>query len=206
MTIKRAGPSFEVAAAETAEAAPSSPLEDEVTRLFDQWREPLLGYLVTLGLRIHECEDVTQEVFLSLFQHLRRGKSRENLRAWIFRVGHNLALKRRYGTQRLFLVQPEHDAPVEIEDSAPDPEQAFATKQRRERLLAIVNVISERDRCCLHLRAEGLRYRDIAEVLGMSLGGVAASLTRSLERLRRVDGLIDVRGQRTGDWHRRWIE
>jgi RNA polymerase sigma-70 factor (ECF subfamily) len=188
MMIKRAGPSFETASVETAEAAPSSPLAEEVTRLFDRWREPLLGYLVTLGLRIHEGEDVTQEVFLSLFQHLLGGKSRENLRAWIFRVGHNLALKRRYSPQRLFLVQAEQDTPVEIQDSAPDPEQTFATKQRRECLLAVVNAISERDRCCLHLRAEGLRYRDIADVLGISLGSVAASLTRSLERLRRVDG------------------
>jgi RNA polymerase sigma-70 factor (ECF subfamily) len=35
----------------------------------------------------------------------------------------------------------------------------------------------------VHLRAEGLRYRDIASVLGISLGAVAKSLTRALERL-----------------------
>ena len=38
--------------------------------------------------------------------------------------------------------------------------------------------------CCLSLRAEGLRYREIAEVLGISLGSVAASLEKSLSRLQ----------------------
>ena len=45
----------------------------------------------------------------------------------------------------------------------------------------------DRDRRCLLLRAEGLRYRDIAGTLGMSLGGVAKSLARSIARLVNVD-------------------
>jgi RNA polymerase sigma-70 factor (ECF subfamily) len=39
----------------------------------------------------------------------------------------------------------------------------------------------------LHLRAEGLRYREIAEILEMSLGAVSISLSRSLARLERAD-------------------
>jgi RNA polymerase sigma-70 factor (ECF subfamily) len=72
-------------------------------------------------------------------------------------------------------------------DAAPDPEQHFALFQRHERMLAIVNVLPERDRRCLYLRAEGLRYRDIANISDMSLGGVALSLARSLARLRKAD-------------------
>jgi RNA polymerase sigma-70 factor (ECF subfamily) len=43
---------------------------------------------------------------------------------------------------------------------------------------------------CPHLRAEGLRYREIADALGVSLGSVAQSLARSLEKLQRVDGRL----------------
>jgi RNA polymerase sigma-70 factor (ECF subfamily) len=39
----------------------------------------------------------------------------------------------------------------------------------------------------LHLRAEGLRYREIAGVLGISLGAVSLSLQRSFARLIRAD-------------------
>ena len=61
---------------------------------------------MSLRLPLEEGEEVIQEVFLALFQHLRRGKSRENLRGWIFRVGHNLASKRRYACERQLLHQP----------------------------------------------------------------------------------------------------
>ena len=44
-----------------------------------------------------------------------------------------------------------------------------------------------RDRQCLFLRAEGLRYRDIARTLDLSLGGVAKSLGRTMTRLTNAD-------------------
>jgi RNA polymerase sigma-70 factor (ECF subfamily) len=39
------------------------------------------------------------------------------------------------------------------------------------------------DRLCLQLRAEGLKYREIANVLNISLGSVHKSLSRALSRL-----------------------
>jgi RNA polymerase sigma-70 factor (ECF subfamily) len=55
-------------------------------------------------------------------------------------------------------------------------------------LLAVVATLPEADRSCLSLRAEGLRYREIAAVLGISLGSVSISLKRSLARLMRAEG------------------
>ena len=54
----------------------------------------------SFGLRNEEAEDVVQDVFLSLFRHLRLGRSRSHLRGWLFRVAHNLALKQRTSLQR----------------------------------------------------------------------------------------------------------
>ena len=53
--------------------------------------------------------------------------------------------------------------------------------------MPVVQALPARDRRCLLLRAEGLRYRDIANTLGMSLGGVAKSLARSIGRLVNAD-------------------
>ena len=58
-------------------------LADDVVALFDQFREPLLRYLSGFGLPVPDSEDVIQEVFLSLFRHLRDGKSRENLSRFV---------------------------------------------------------------------------------------------------------------------------
>jgi len=167
-----------------------SALENDVTALFDDLRGPLLRYLSSFSLSIQDAEEVTQEVFLSLFLHLRDGKPRSNIRAWIFRVAHNLGLKRRQTNHRIFRVVANADEyPVELlVDVAPDPEQQITSMQRRQRLLAIVNALPDQDRQCLYLRAEGLKYREIAQVLGISLGGVALALARSLARLVSVDG------------------
>lgn len=156
--------------------------QEEVTGLFEQLRSPLLRYMLSMGLSLEDGEEVAQEVFLSLFRHLLRGKPRQNLRGWVFRVGHNLALKRRYSGGKV-LQQPEEGSFNQILDPTPNPEEVLASRQKQDRLLAVVSALSERDRCCLNLRAEGLRYREISQVLGMSLGAVALSLGRSIERL-----------------------
>lgn len=161
-----------------------SPLELEVTALFDEFRAPLLRYLGSFGLGNQDGEEIIQETFLALFLHLRDGKPRTNLQAWIFRVAHNLGLKRCQANRRQMGEVVEE---VALIDPALDPEQLAANLQRRERLLAVVRALPEQDRRCLYLRAEGLRYRDITEVLGMSLGAVAQSVARSLERLQRAD-------------------
>jgi RNA polymerase sigma-70 factor (ECF subfamily) len=163
-------------------------LEEEVVRLFDQLRDPTLRYVLSVGLSLQDGEEVIQEVFLSLFQHLRRGKSRQNLRGWVFRVAHNLALKRRSAHDRALWLLADVDTAPRPVDRDRNPEEALAAKQRQKRLLAVVRALPGQDRCCLYLRAEGLRYREIAEVLGMSLGAVSVSLTRSLGRLARADG------------------
>jgi len=78
----------------------ASPLAEKVTDLFDQLRNPLLRYLLGFGLPTPDCEEIIQETFLALFQHLRSGRSRQNLRGWLFRVAHNLGLKKRQRSQR----------------------------------------------------------------------------------------------------------
>jgi RNA polymerase sigma-70 factor (ECF subfamily) len=180
MVFDRAETSFAASLASASAGGPSR-LEEQVAALFDEWREPLLRYVLTLGLPIQDGEEIAQEVFLSLFRHLRDGKPQNNLRGWVFRVGHNLALKRRYSWP------PQPAAAYEHPDPRPNPEEAFAIRQRQQRLQAVVAALPEQDRWCLNLRAEGLRYREISEVVGMSLGAVALSLSRSLDRLKRAD-------------------
>jgi RNA polymerase sigma-70 factor (ECF subfamily) len=173
-----------------ADSRPTSAPELEVVELFEELRDRLLRYLLVLGLSAHDGEEIIQESFLLLFQHLQRGKSRENLRGWVFRVARNLALKQRYANRvRLQRMVEFDEASPELRvDRNANPEEELRSRQRQMRLLAVVGALPEQDRSCLSMRAEGLRYREIAEALGISLGSVAASLARSLARLARADG------------------
>ena len=71
-------------------------------------------------------------------------------------------------------------------DPCPNPEDQLASSQTQRHLMAVVEALPEQDRRCLYLRAEGLRYRQIAEILRMSLGAVSLSLARSLARIARA--------------------
>ena len=186
----------------TATGAASSPKPSEnervVMELFEQFRNPLLRYALSFGIPVHDAEEIVQEVFLALFRHLRSHGSRKSLPGWIFRVTHNLALKQRAANQRSADPRSSKQRPQmrtasgeavaeEAFDPAPNPEEQLSIVQKRRRLLAVVKALPIADQSCLRLRAEGLRYREIASVLGMSLGAVSISLTRSLARLIRAE-------------------
>jgi len=162
--------------------AKPSQLEQEVVSLFDQLQDRLLRYLLSLGLSTPDGEEITQDVFLALFRHLQKGKPRHNLRAWVFQVAHNLALKERNRQNRL-----EYGEASTLVDGELNPEDQLARDQRHMRLHAVLRALPEQDRRCLALRAEGLTYREIAQVLDMSLGAVSVSLTRSLARFVRAE-------------------
>jgi RNA polymerase sigma-70 factor (ECF subfamily) len=114
-------------------------------------------------------------------------RPRDNLKGWTFKVAHNLSLKHR---QKLKRRETDIVSDVDLAELAIDPslnpEQRLAEEQRQVILRSVMRALPERDRQCLYLRAEGLRYREIADVLGISLGSVAKSVTRSLARLANV--------------------
>jgi RNA polymerase sigma-70 factor (ECF subfamily) len=190
MTVPESGLSlFRVLTRATKSAdSDCSEVEAEVVRLFDEHRTRLLRYVFSIGLSVHDGEEIVQDVFLALFRHLQLGRPRDNLRGWIFRVAHNLALKEREAShKRLDSAELDEVVAARHVDLSPSPEQQLAFSQRQQRLLAALYALPSRDQFCLHLRAEGLRYREIAEVLDMSLGAVSNSLSRSVARLERAD-------------------
>jgi len=156
--------------------------------LFDEMRSRLLRYVLSLGVPVADGEEIIQEAFLALFQHLRQGRPRDNLRGWLFRVVHNQSLKRLSAGVRSAAVDLDGSVAELHPDPRPSPEEQAGFRQRQARLLRVLEALPAQDQRCLRLRAEGLRYREIADVMGISLGSIAASLARSLARLGRADG------------------
>src|SRR5215471_12548652 len=66
-------------------------LEDRVVQFFDELRTPMFRYLLCLSVNPEEADEIIQETFLKLFQHLHSGGRQDSLRSWIFRVAHNSA-------------------------------------------------------------------------------------------------------------------
>jgi RNA polymerase sigma-70 factor (ECF subfamily) len=124
-------------------------------------------YVLTLGLAPAEAQEVTQEVFLRLFVTMRGGEDVLNPRAWVFRVAHNLGLKVKAKERRSQEFSPELESMLAHPDVT--PERELLRTERERRLREAITELSPQQRQVLHLRAEGLRYQEIAETLGALL-------------------------------------
>jgi RNA polymerase sigma-70 factor (ECF subfamily) len=161
--------------------------EDQVMDLFTEMRSPVMRHLIWLNLRPDQAEDVVQETFLRLHQHLSRsGLSNQNLRGWIWRVAHNLGIDVRVAANRTEngVELAIDDVSLWLTDGRPNPEQALQQQQHERRMAVGIQRLNARDKQCVHLRAQGLGYRQIASVLGIGRSTVADTMSRVTLLLR----------------------
>src|SRR3974390_3719451 len=104
----------------------------EATPLFQELRQPLLRYLAGLGLSPDEAQDVVQDAFLSLHNHLSAGGSQANIRSWLFRVAHNRALNSRMSYSRR-MGEPL-DPVFDTASADVTPEQPVLAREKLQRL------------------------------------------------------------------------
>lgn len=163
-------------------------LEEKVTRIFEQFSQPLYRYLFLLTWNSHDSEELVQDVFLKLHRQLLEQKPIDNIRAWIFRVGHNLAIDRgRMSRDADSLSQVETNRKVEgqLAHAVPDPEMIVLQKEKEAVLAQAVNALPALQRQTLLLRREGFRYREIASILNIGETTVIDNITRAIDRLHR---------------------
>jgi len=158
-------------------------LQEQVSRLFEEARDDVFRYLLTLGLYPAQAQEATQEVFLRLYATLRKGEDIQNPRAWIFRVAHNLGLKIR---TRQHSEEPYNPELGEASSLRETPESELLDRERMTRFHSAVEALSEQQRRCLYLRMEGLRYPEIAATMGISASAVGEFLRRAIVRLKKV--------------------
>jgi RNA polymerase sigma-70 factor, ECF subfamily len=153
----------------------------EVIVLFREQRKALLRYVVCLGLSRDEAQDIVQDAFVSLQRHLAAGGAQENIRGWLFRVAHNQARNRQASYERRFAEPLDEDLNWLIDKAT--PEERLLEKEKLRRLAAAIRHLTDTERECLLLRAGGLRYREIGEVMGMATSTVGDTLERAIKKL-----------------------
>lgn len=178
----------ELAAGMLVSSQTNSSIEDKVKQHFEQMREPLTRYLTaTFGGERSLAEEITQDAFLQLYRYMARGHAIENVRAWTFRVAHNMAVKSIQKQQ--FLSPLDDDQWDELQRSLsgtdPNPEQSLLQKEKLTRLNKAIGRLTPVERECLNLRAEGFRYREIGEIVEITPRSVANTLYRVIEKLAK---------------------
>ena len=159
-------------------------LQEQVAQLYTEYRQDVYRYLVLLGLPAGQAQETTQEAFMRMYVTLRNGTHIRHPRAWIFTVAHNLALNVKQSESNTHSLDPL--AEIQLRDLTPDPERQMIENQRMEKLHNALGGLSEQQRVCLLLRAEGFRYREIADIIGVGTSTVGEFLRRAITRLSKT--------------------
>jgi RNA polymerase sigma-70 factor, ECF subfamily len=174
-------------ASATDEATGPMTLGERVHALFEQLHTPVFRFLLRKTQNAEYAEDLTQETFLRLHKHLQEDRPLDNPKAWLFTVANNLAID--MNRSQSHVKDVDEIAWKQIEESRPgrqaDPEKVILQRERLDRLHIAVLNLTALQRQCLHLRAEGLRYREIAELLDISISTVVDAVRRAALKLAR---------------------
>jgi RNA polymerase sigma-70 factor (ECF subfamily) len=133
------------------------------------------------------AKEIVQDCFIKLHEHLQAGGDTSNLRAWLYRVAHNLARNsqlsaRARKTESLTGVTIERDAAT-AEVSA---ETRLLEAERMRLLREGIAQLPEAQKQALILRSQGLKYREIAQTLGLSTSTVAENIQRGMDALKKI--------------------
>lgn len=168
-----------------AEKPTAATLSERVQTLFQQLRLPVFRFLLRKTRNPGGAEDLTQETFLRLCRHLRDGRPLDNPKAWLLTVANNLAIDESRSDHHQ--ADLDESAWREIEESRSGteagPEEVVLQRERQDRLQVAVLKLTQLQR--LHLRAEGLRYGEIATLMNLSISTVVDAVRRATVNLAR---------------------
>ena len=151
----------------------------ETEELFVEHRESLMRYLRYRLNDFAAAEDIAQECFIRFFQARCQQEVIEQPKAWLFRVAHNLVID--HGrVKKLDLVGDDEWRMIEAGVAAQDTQFDY----RLQVSSLPWHKLTPTEMECLRLRAEGLKFREIAEVLDITISTVASYLARAVKKLR----------------------
>ena len=154
--------------------------------LFRRLYPGLFRYLYRLTGDPDTADDIAQESFARLLRH---PLPEAEAKPWLFTVATNLVRDgARKAARRERLLAIERPAP-----SAPTaPDVAAARGERIEKVRAVLNELSERDRKLLLMRGEGFTYEEMARAVGVAPSSVGTLLARALRRFSAAYKLQEV--------------
>lgn len=136
------------------------------------------------------AEDVAQDVFVILLEHLGDLHTHDALVGWLYRVTCNCCLQRL--RRRRLIDRLRGLIPGLGGGPSPDPELALATRRELRRVWSTVESLEPRERMVLWMHhLDGKPQAEIAEILGLSRGYVCKLLQRAQARVREEGWVLD---------------
>lgn len=167
--------------------------------LFDKYREKVYRIAYRFVHHREDALEVTQDVFLRVYTGLSKFKTHSKFFTWLYRVTVNRAIdltrsRRSHGTVEVDAQILEAGAkPAAGRSVGTDPSDIAQERELEEKVAEAAERLSEKHRTVFLLHTvENLSYREIAEVMGSSMGTVMSRLFYARKRLQEILGGFEV--------------
>lgn len=165
--------------------------EDGFEELVRRYQRPITNYVFRMLNDYDSSLDVTQEVFIKVYNSLERYSSEYKFSTWLYRIAHNAAIdfiRRRSPNEQSIETENKDGAyQLQIESPNPTPEQERERSEWRTEIETVVKCLPSVYRELILLRhAQDLSYDEIAEVTNLPLGTVKNRLFRAREMMREI--------------------
>lgn len=150
---------------------------------------PLFSFALKLARNQDDAEDLVSDTYLRALERWQQFRPGTNMRAWLFTILYHLFVsrKRRIGAREV-LSTDDPDSPIGPETivGVEDPEGAYFDSFIDEGVVASIEALPGEYRTAVLMSdVHGMRYADIAEVLGVPNGTVKSRLFRGRRILQR---------------------
>jgi len=167
--------------------------EDGFEELVRRYQRPIVAYVYRMVGDYDFALDLTQEVFIKVYNSLSRYRPEYKFSTWIYRIAHNSAIDhlRRDASGRTEDLEVEGEGGRTFEkplaSKSPTPEQESERSERRAEIEEVVGELQPAYRELIVLRhSHDLSYDEIAEVTGLPLGTVKNRIFRAREAMREL--------------------
>jgi RNA polymerase sigma-70 factor (ECF subfamily) len=151
-----------------------------VLAIYDAHHRELASFISAIERDPRAAEDILSETFLRLIEAIRRGKTPDQPRAWLYRVAANLVVdggRHRTVVTRVLGRLVDHR-------TEPSPEDAYLRGELRREVRAALGELPVDARTALLLAAHGFSGREIADALGRTELATRSLICRARLRLR----------------------
>lgn len=147
-----------------------------------QYEPQLVSYVARLTGNAECARDVVQDAFLKLCRQ-ERERVEQGVRQWLFTVCRNRAMDVLKKENRMKALSDEQAQRCASRDE--DPSEALQRSEAAGQAMAILNTLPENQQEVIRLKVQnGLSYREISEVTGLSISNVGFLLHKGIKSIR----------------------